>query len=397
VGGSISVGCTVDLGNDVRMNCADWLLDPDIAYLNHGAFGAVPRIVAQAAAEHRLMMERDPMDLLARRLPRLIDDVREQVSDLLHADPARTVFMPNATTGTATVVASLAPSLEPGDEMLTTDHRYAAVAAQFQRTAAERGTSAVVASVPLNARTAADVVEAITERITDRTRLLVVDAIASPTGFRFPVAEIVTAAHERGVPVLVDGAHAPGQIAVDIEATGADFWTGNLHKWVCCPRAVAVLCVTQAWTDTVRPLVASHGFFHGLHESFDWTGTFDPTNLLAVPAALEFWAAIGWEEMRRVQRSLVDAGAQQVATALGTRVPISNDFRAAMRIVELPVVLDNDQSRSLEQALSEKFRVEVSVMQMADTSYVRVCGQVYNAPDDFDRLATGLTALLQPE
>jgi isopenicillin-N epimerase len=379
------------------VNADGWLLDPDIAYLNHGAFGALPRAVAEAAAELRLMMERNPMDLLARRLPELIDDVRERVSGLLCADPAGLVFIPNATTGTATVIASLAPSFDAGDELLTTDHRYAAVYEQFARTDAERGTTTVVAEVPLDITSSNEVVAAITARVTERTRLLVVDAVASPTGFVFPVAEIVAAAHQRGVPVLVDAAHAPGQIEVDITASGADFWTGNLHKWVCCPRAVAVLSVVPRWRDTIHPFVASHGFDDGMQEAFGWTGTFDPTNILAVPAALDFWAAIGWEQMRRQQRATVDNGARVVAAALGARVPVAEEFRAAMRIIELPGPLAPDDARAIEALLSEKFRVEVSLMSIQHKSYVRVCGQVYNTAEDYDRLAQALPGLLQAE
>jgi isopenicillin-N epimerase len=373
----------------------EWLLDPDVAYLNHGAFGALPRAVADAAAELRSMIERDPTDHIVRQLPGMLDDVRYRVAALLNADASGLVFLPNATTGTATVIASLAPSFQRGDELLTTDHRYAAVNAQLERMAAQRGTTSVIAHVPLDVTTASEVVDAIAARITERTRLLVVDAIASPSGFVFPVAAIVAAAHERGVPVLVDAAHAPGQIEVDLEATGADFWTGNLHKWVCCPRAVAVLSVAPQWRDTIRPFVASLGYQDGLHEAFDWTGTFDSTNVLAVPAALEFWEAIGWDEMRRQQRTLVDAGAQMVATTLGTNVPISNDFRAAMRIIELPRLVEANEARVIEAALSEKFRVEVSVMSLHDRSFVRVCAQIYNTAADYERLAKALPELLE--
>lgn len=385
------------VGNDGAVNAADWLLDPDLAYLNHGAFGALPRVVAERADELRLAMEANPMNLMARTLAGQVDEVRQRVAGLLNADPAGLVFVPNATTGTATVIASLAPTFEAGDELLTTDHRYQAVHTQFGKTNADRGTSSVVAQVPLDLASADDVVAAITERITDCTKLLVVDAVASPTGFVFPVDAIVSASHDRGVPVLVDAAHAPGQIAVDLEATGADFWTGNLHKWVCCPRGQAILQVAPRWREHIRPFVASHGFFDGLHEAFDWTGTFDPTNLLAVPAALDFWEAIGWDEMRRRQRASVDDGARRVAAALGTAVPVTNDFRAAMRVIELPAVIDKPRMLEVEAALSEKFRVEVSLMAIHDKSYVRVCGQVYNTPDDYDRLGEGLRALLEAE
>ena len=373
---------------------ADWLLDPEVAYLNQGAFGALPRPVAMAAAELRNQMESNPASLLIRNLPKKIDRVRELVSALLGGDPAGAVFVPNATSGTATVIASLEPSLAAGDELLTTDHRYGAVTAQFARSAAKYGTVPVIAHVPLDVKSAAEVVAAIVDRITPRTKLLVVDSIASLSGFVFPVAEIVAAAHERGVPVLVDAAHAPGQIHVDLEAIGADFWVGNMHKWICSPRAAAYLHVAEQWRDTVRPAVASHNYAGGFHEAFDWTGTFDPVTILAIPAAFGFWSTQGgWDEVRRRQREIVDDGAKRVAAAIDSHSPIEEQFRAAMRIIELPVTLTADGAREIEIALAAR-RIEVSLMPVHDKSWVRVCGQIYNTPDDYDRLGVALRALL---
>ncbi len=374
---------------------SDWLLDPDIAYLNHGAFGALPQAVADAALDLRLMMERCPTDLMARRLPRLLDDVRGRLAEFLSADAAGCVFVANATTGTATVLNSLAPSFEAGDEVLITDHRYGAVASQTARVSTDRETATVCAHVPLSLSSPGDVVAAIIERVTPRTKLLVVDAIASPTGFVFPVQQIVAAAHDHGVPVLVDAAHAPGQIANDLAAIDADFWVGNLHKWVCSPRASAILSIAPRWRSTIRPLVASHHFDLGLQEAFDWTGTFDPVNVLAVPAALDFWDAAGWDAIRRQQRALVDDGAAKVAAALGTQVPITDAFRAAMRIIELPTPLSREQGLDIEGLLAARYQVEISVMHVHDKSFVRVCGQIYNTADDYERLAAGLSELLE--
>lgn len=377
---------------------AEWLLDPEIAYLNHGAFGALPRQVWEAAGELRLEMERDPAELLIRRLPRRLDDVRGRLCELLRAEEAGAVFVANATAGTATVISSLAASFEAGDELLTTDHRYGAIAAQLERSARERGTTSVVAHVPLDVTSPTEVVAAITERITPRTKLLVVDGIASLSGFVFPVREIAAAAHELGVPVLVDAAHCPGQVDVDVLGSGVDFWVGNLHKWINSPRGAGFLYVAPRWRQTIRPQSASHGFAGSLHEAFDWTGTFDPVTILAVPAALDFWQRHGgWDEVRATQRSIVDDGAARVAKALGTEVAIADEFTAAMRIIELPKVLDADTARSLETTLAESYRIELSLMPLHGKSWARVCGQIYNEPSDYERLGEALVALLQTE
>lgn len=372
----------------------EWLLDPDIAYLNHGAFGALPSAVGAAAADLRAMMERNPSDLMMRRLEAMIHDVRGRLAELLGADEAGCVFVPNATSGTATVLAAIAPSLRAGDQILTTDHRYDAVAVQLRALATARGTSTVVAHVPLDVTSVEDVVSTLTAAMTARTKLLVIDAIASASGFRFPVTEIVAAAHDRGVPVLVDAAHAPGHVAVDLAATDADFWVGNLHKWICSPRAAAVMSVAVPWQGTVRPLVASHLYADGLQPAFDWTGTFDPVTLLAVPAALDFWAALGWDDVRRQQRELVDAGAARLSAALGTTAPVTKQFRSAMRVVALPAPLPDDRARWVEASLSDKHQIEVAVMSLHGRSWVRICGQVYNTPADYERLADALPELL---
>lgn len=370
----------------------EWLIDPGIAYLNHGGFGALPRPVADAAAEWRQVVEANPTDLFMRRWQGLVDGVRERVAALVNAPASELVFVPNATTGSATVIASL--PLQQGDELLTTDHRYGAVRRQLEHAAAQHGARLTEAHVPLDAASAAEVVEAVMTKVTDRTRLVVVDHIASPTGFVFPVADIARAARDAGVPLLVDGAHAPGQVHVDLAAVGADYWVGNLHKWVCSPRARAVLHVPTTSQDRVRPLVPSHDYLDGFQPAFDWTGTFDPIPLLAIPAALDFWEAVGWDTARRRQRTLANDGARRIADALGTRVPVADEFTAAMRLVELPRTMTLQDGRALEARLTTEHKVTAYVTHHSGASFVRVCGQLYNTPDDYARLADALTASL---
>jgi isopenicillin-N epimerase len=371
---------------------SEWLLDPNRAHLNQGGFGTLPVAIADAAARWRRDMESDPTDLFMRRWQGLVDGVRDRVAAFLRADPSDLVFVANATAGTATVLGSL--DLGAGDEVVTTDHRYPAVASQLGALAARRGVAIREAVVPLDAGTDADVVGPIVEAITARTRVVVVDQVASPTGFVFPVEQIVRAVHERGVPVLVDAAHAPGQLDVDLAAIGADFWVGNLHKWVCTPRAVAALVVAPAWQERIRPLIASHHYTDGFRAAFDWTGTLDPIPLLTVPDALSFWESLGWENVRRYQHDVATAGAAVVATALGTRVAVADRFTAAMRIVELPGALTAAESSELAGRLTTEHDVTAYLPSHAGKSHVRVCGQVFQTPADYARLADALVALL---
>jgi isopenicillin-N epimerase len=367
-----------------------WLIDPDIAYLNHGGFGALPVPVAEAAAALRAEVEANPTDLLMRQWDERITAVRTAVAGLVRAPEDELVFVPNATTGTATVLASL-PFAE-GDEIVITDHRYPAVASQTEVAVARRGVRVVEVPIPLDVTSDDDVVARIAAAITPRTRLVVVDHIASPTGFLFPVAELARAAHDAGVPILVDAAHAPGQVDVDLAAINADFWVGNLHKWVCSPRAAAVMRVAPRWQSAIRPLVASHGYVDGFQPAFDWTGTLDPVPLLAIPAALRFWDELGWDDVRRHQRRLATDGARVVAAALRTRVAIADAFTANMRLVQLPVQLDADGRMDLVSRLTRKHGVTVHVTEHQDTTYVRMCGQLYNRQQDYERLASALVA-----
>ncbi|MDT7570037.1 MAG: isopenicillin-N epimerase [Actinomycetota bacterium] len=247
--------------------------------------------------------------------------------------------------------------------------------------------------MPVDA-TAEEIVHAVVGNVGPRTRLVVVDQIASPTGLHFPVAQLVAAVHAVGVPVLVDAAHAPGQVDVDLGEIDADFWVGNLHKWVCSPRACAVMRVAPPWHDLIRPLVASHGYAEGYQQAFDWTGTQDPVPLFAIPAALDFWERLGWDEARAHQRALVTDGARHVADVLGTRVAVRDELTAAMRLVELPRPLTRDEGFDAAGRLTTEHKVTAHITHHAGSSYVRMCGQLYNVPEHYERLGQGLAAVL---
>jgi isopenicillin-N epimerase len=372
---------------------AEWLVDPDIAYLNHGGYGALPRQVADAAEHWRLRTEANPSQLLAHDWQDHVDRVRQRLAEFLNASTTDLVFVANATTGTASVISSL--NLGAGDEIVSTDHRYPAVAQQLAVAADASGVVVRVAHIPLDVATADEIVSAIMTAVTERTKLVVVDHIASATGFVFPVAQIAAAAHAAGVPVLIDAAHAPGQLDVDLTALGVDFWVGNLHKWVCSPRACAVMYVAPEWQDVVRPLVPSWNFAGGFQPAFDWQGTLDPVPLLTIPDALDFWAELGWDNVRRQQRALATDGAHYAAAAIGTGVAIRDEFTAAMRLVKLPMSMDLEQSVAVSKAMGSEFGVVAYVTGHSGQSFVRVCGQLYNTPDDYARLADTLRVILR--
>jgi isopenicillin-N epimerase len=365
-----------------------WALDPAIAYLNHGGFGAAPREVLAAQQAWRDAMERNPTGFLVRELPAHLDLVRARLAEFLGADAGGLAFVGNATTGTQTVLARF--GLRPGDEVLTTDHCYPAVLAQLQAAVAARGAELRIAEVPLPAGDQATLLAAVTSRLGPRTRLVVVDHVASCSGLVFPVEQIVAECHRHGIAVLVDGAHATGQLAVDLGRLGADFWVGNLHKWVCAPKASAVLQVAPPWRETIRPLVVSHGFTGGYQAAFDWTGTVDPTALLAVPAALDFFGRAGWQAVREHNDDLAGRGAELVAERIGTSVPGGDGLTAAMRLVQLPRELTETEARALETRLLAEHGIIVPATYHGGWRWLRLSAQLYNSIGDYERLADAL-------
>jgi isopenicillin-N epimerase len=365
-----------------------WAIDPALAYLNHGGFGATPVAVLEVQREWQAAMERSPTGFLVRELPDLLASVRGRVAAFLGADPEGVVFVDNATTGTQTVIAQV--RLAAGDEVLTTDHCYPAVLAQLHRAVAAAGAHLRIAPVPLPAASSASVAAAVVSGLSERTRLVVVDHVASCSGLVFPVEEIVAQCHGRGVPVLIDGAHAAGMLPVDLRRLGADFWVGNMHKWVCAPKASAVLHVGPQWRDMLRPLVASHGLTLGYQPAFDWTGTRDPTAILAVPAALDFFDRAGWPDVRQHNNDLARQGADLVAQRIGTSYPDADGLAAAMRLVPLPAPLTEAEARALETRLLDEHGVVVPVTSHGGWRWLRVSAQLYNTLEDYERLADAL-------
>lgn len=278
---------------------AHWSFDPDILFLNHGSFGACPRPVL--AAQHRLreMLEAQPVEFLARQLPDRLSIAREALAAFVGASPDGLAFVSNATMGVNTVLRSL--SFQPGDQILVTDHGYAACTNAARFVADRAGADVVTAKIPTPVTSPDEVVAAILGAATERTRLALIDHITSPTGLVFPIAEIVRALEARGIDTLVDGAHAPGMISLKIDEIGAAYYTGNAHKWMCAPKGAAFLSVREDRRSRVHPLVISHGASLPLPASaalshstlryrleFDWMGTTDPTPWLVLPDAIHF-------------------------------------------------------------------------------------------------------------
>ncbi len=372
-----------------------FLLDPKITHLNHGAFGACPRPVLDHQSELRARIERDPTQFFVHELEPLLDEVRSVVADLVGAHPDDIALVTNATHGTNVVLASI--DLSPGDEVLFTSHGYNAVNNAALRWAARAGAHARAVVVPFPIAGPEAVVDAVASALGPKTKLVVVDHVTSPSALVLPVREIVAACRARGVEVLVDAAHAPGMVPMALDAIGAGYTTGNLHKWICAPRGAAFLHVRSDLRDRVQPLVTSHGRSSPRTDrsrfllEFDWTGTDDPTALLAVPRAIETVSALdegGLPGVMRENRELVLAARTLVASRLGLTVPCPDAMIGSMAALLLPDDPDCPADR-LWRRLHDVHRIQAVVFGFptAERRTLRISAQRYNRIAEYERLA----------
>lgn len=374
-----------------------WSLDASRAHLNHGSFGAVPIPVQGAQEELRRQVEENPMKTLSRLLPEQINSARTVAASFLNADMEGFAFVHNATTGVNTVLSSI--NLHKDDEVLVTDQTYGSVKLAAERICNLKGARLVVSKVPLPQQSEDELVDAVLGGATRNTKLAIVDHIASPTALVFPVQKIVRELQAKGTQVLVDGAHAPGMVDVNLKSLNPDFWTGNFHKWCCAPRGSAGLWVREDHRKIVVPIIASEFLKKGYPSSFSWLGTDDYTPYLAVPSALDFFKGLGWDRVRNHNRALVRHGSEVVTSALGTEpaVPPSlGQVFEAMTLVRLPekVVETEKQARALDARISDELAVEALPLAWNGHGYLRLSAQVYNAPAEYERFAKGLSPLL---
>ncbi|SCG36915.1 aminotransferase class V-fold PLP-dependent enzyme [Micromonospora inositola] len=372
-------------------------LDPSVSHLNHGSFGAVPIGVQRAQQRLRDEMEANPLRFFTQGLVDRIAHTRRHLAGFLGADPAGTALVGNATTGVAVVLQSL--GLRPGDEVLTTDHGYGAVGFSVQRECRRTGATHRTLHVPLTAGDE-EVVEIVRSGLRPgRTKLLVIDQLTSATARLFPAAAVVGVAREHGVPVLVDAAHAPGMLPITVASVGADFWVGNLHKWAYAPRGTAALVVAEPWRERIEPLVVSWEQEAGFPARVEWQATLDYTPWLAAPVGLFTLRSLGLERVRAHNAALAAYGQRVLGDALGVApadLPEPGGPTVSMRLIPLPrgVATTMDAAKALQTRVADRIAAEVAVMTWNDRGWLRLCGQVYNTPDEYERLAVQLPALL---
>lgn len=372
-------------------------LDPAVAHLNHGSFGAVPIPVQRAQQRLRDEVDANPMRYFTQGILDRIVHTRRHLAMFLGADPDGSALVPNATAGAAIVLQSV--RLKPGDEVLLTDHTYGAVALAVRRECRRTGATARTVAVPMTATYPEIVARVIAALRPGRTRLLVIDHVTSATARLMPVGDIVAGARERDVPVFVDGAHAPGMLPVAVDAIGADFWVGNLHKWAFAPRGTALLSVAPDWRRRIDPLAVSWEHEAGYPLNVEWQGSMDHSPWLAAPTGLFVMRTLGVDAVREHNAALAAYAQRIVGEALDLAPadrPQPGGPTVSMRLLPLPSGLASTfpEATALRLHIADKLATETQIAPWGGRGWLRLSAQVYNRPEEYERLAERLPALL---
>ena len=378
-----------------------FLIDPDIIYLNHGSFGACPRPVFEVYQSWQRELERNPTDFFARKIGFPGDgtgplyESRKALGDLINVSAANLFLTINVTVAINAIARSFQEHLQPGDEILTTDHKYGTIAAAWEQVCEKSGAILKRHELMLPVTTHEDFVESFWSAVTPRTKVIVISHITSPTALILPIGEICRRAREAGIISVIDGAHAPGQIPVDIQTINPDFYGGNCHKWLCAPKGSAFLYVRPEHQGMLEPLVISWAWVEELpfSEVHSMWGTRDQAAWLSIPAAIEFQKKHNWPVIRERCHQLLKNARQQIIdlTGLPPIAPADKGWFRQMASMQLPALVD---AKKLRLQLFEDYRIEVPVFEWNGRNLIRISVQGYNTPDDLKRLFAALGDLL---
>lgn len=375
--------------NEQRITRDDFLIRDDVIFFNHGAFGACPKPVFERYQAWQLELERQPAEFFLRRGAQLMAEARARIADYFNVPSDEIVFVTNATTGLSRAVRSL--TLQPGDEILTTDHEYGAVNRLLDFVAGRTGARIVRSRVRLPYRDDECFVHDLFADATANTRALVISHITSPTSLIFPVRRVCKRAREAGILTIIDGAHAPGQLPVDLTAIGADMYSGNFHKWLCAPKGSGFLHVRPEHHAAIDPLVISHGVYDGsgFIERNEWHGTRDIAAFLTAPAAIDFQRERNWRVIRDKCHRLA-LHTQTRICEQHQQTPFSENQFAQMVTIPLP---ERDVDL-LRKRLYDDYRIEAAVGKFAEQCNIRISLQAYNTAAEIDLLIDALADLL---
>lgn len=365
-----------------------FLLEPDFLTVNHGSFGAMPKPVRDAQDAWRRRLEAQPTRFMSTELPEALRQAAARLAAFLGAEAQDVGFVDNATTGCNAVLRSL--RLQPGDEILVLDHGYGAVRNTVRHVTERAGARMVEALIPFPRPSAEAIVEAVTAKLGPKTRLVVLDHITSPSALVLPLERLVPLCHQAGAKVLVDGAHGPGMVPINLTALNADWYTGNGHKWLCAPKGSAFLWARRDRQDDLHPVTISHGYGTGFIGEFDWAGTRDPSAYLSIDAAIDFHEELGGATLRQRNAALAAEGAMILAQALGSDLGALPELQGSMALIRLPLKDDvptMDKARALRRRLIAEERTDVIVNAIGGAYWLRISAAAYNERADYVQLA----------
>ncbi|MEL6204502.1 MAG: aminotransferase class V-fold PLP-dependent enzyme [Pseudomonadota bacterium] len=374
-----------------------WPLEKDMIFLNHGSYGAAPIAVLDAQSTWRRQLEAQPCQFINAVAPGEIRAAAATLATFVGAQPEDTVFVENTTCGLNAVLRSL--QFAPGDEIVISDHIYNATRNTVRFVVEAAGAKIRVAEIGLPVANEDQIFEAVTGALTDATRLLVIDHLASITAVIFPVARIAAAARARGIPVLVDGAHAPGMLDLDVPALGVDWYVGNCHKWLCAPKGAAFLWATRERQAGLHPTVISHDLDRGFTFEFDKIGTRDASAWLSVPAAIAFHEDLGGARMRARCHAVASAEARALAERWGTETGAPDTLFGMMSTVRMPgdLPVDRAVSERLKAWLWAKHRAEIHIMPFGSAFWVRLSVAAYTTEEECRRVGPLIEAAIEAE
>ncbi len=375
-----------------------FLLDPDVIFLNHGSFGATPKPVFKVYQDWQRQLERQPVKFLGREVSGYLKEARAALGDYLSVSGDDLIFVPNATFGVNVVARSL--DLKEGDEVLTCDQEYGACNNTWNYLAKQKGFSYKQQAIPLPVSSSQEILEAFWQGVTDKTKVIYLSHITSPTALTLPIAAICKKAREVGIMTVIDGAHAPGQLELDLSAIDADFYTGNCHKWLCSPKGAGFLYTKKDKQDLIEPLILSWGYTKESKFSagsnyldyYDWLGTNDPAAYLSVPAAIKFQEEHDWASVRQNCHTLLQETleAMEALTGLPTIYPTNSDMYVQLAVAALPDIDDLD---AFKNKLYDEHKIEIPLTQYNGKPFVRISVQAYTSKEDLAALPIALKKL----
>jgi isopenicillin-N epimerase len=376
-----------------------FLLDPEVVFLNHGSFGACPRPVFEKYQDWQRRLERQPVQFLGIELDNYLHESRQVLGDYLHSPASDLVYVPNATHGVNIVSRSL--SLNQGDEILSSNQEYGACNYVWEYICHKTGAIYKHQAIHLPISSEAEIVDEFWQGVTPRTKVIFLSHLTSPTSLAIPIQPICERAHQAGIITLVDGAHAAGQIDLDLPAAQADFYVGNCHKWMLSPKGAGFLYARPEVQPVIEPLIVSWGYqslSSTPRESLFidlllWTGTKDPAAILSVPAAIEFMKVNHWDEVKLTCHHLLHSTIARISglTGLPPLYHLDSNRYFQMGTIPIPQVKDLNE---LKNRLYDDYKIEVPCFKWNSRHYIRLSVQGYNSEEDLDKLITALSKLL---